>query len=302
MMVSRHTKEAYEALLKRVKSLEEENKRLRNVRTTSEVEVQPKTRDLSKASRNSWVDIYNETTALRKHKMLLGQEVETDDGLEWRVKWSQRVTGLSGLVGLIFWIANQNIAALVFAALGLIFVGILYYKNFSFVIAKRLLREINVVILLVLILCNCIIDVARPRNPVSPLNGIFYMVLVFAFVFLDAIKVKSRVFVLVIGVLFVLLNINAIYHFIFGDWSQGIVLVEYWINGNKYTFMKRSTQQAIFLQLMLFSMNGIYTIFKDRKQELMIFATGHIYRETGTVSKELEDKQHSEKIELENVV
>ena len=38
---------------------------------------------------------------------------------------------------------------------GLIFVcGILYYKNVSFVIAKRLLRETNVVIILVFGLCN----------------------------------------------------------------------------------------------------------------------------------------------------
>ena len=37
-------------------------------------------------------------------------------------------------------------------------------------------------------------------------------------------------------------------------------------------------------------MNGIYTIFKDRKQELMIFATGNIYRDNGTASKEVEQK------------
>ena len=83
-MVVQPSIEAHEALLKRVKALEEENKRLRNEkrdtsRSAAEVEVQPKTRD-RKASRNSWIDIYNENTTLRKHKMLLGQEVETDDG------------------------------------------------------------------------------------------------------------------------------------------------------------------------------------------------------------------------------
>ena len=300
-MVFPPTRVAYEALINEVKALREELKRVRNekkdiCRSTAEVELQPKT---SKARRNSWSEIYKKNTTLRKSKRLLGQKVEIDDGLEWRGKWSQRITGVSGLVGLIFWIARQNIAALVFAALGLIFVGILYYKNFSFVIAKRLLREINVVIILMLIICNCIIDVARPRTPFSPLNGIFCMVLVFAFVFLDAIKVKSRVFVLVIGFLFVLLNINAIYHFIFGDWGQGIVLVEYWIKGNKYTFMKRSTQQAIFLQLMLFSMNAIYTLFKDREMELMIFATGNIYRDTGTASRDVEQKSFVRKIKSE---
>ena len=87
-MVFPPSKEAYEALINEVKALKEENKRLRNVRTTSEVELQPKTRDRKALNKlNSWTDIYNENTTLRKHKMLLGQEVETDDGLEWRVKW-----------------------------------------------------------------------------------------------------------------------------------------------------------------------------------------------------------------------
>ena len=66
--------------------------------------------------------------------------------------------------------------------------------------------------------------------------------------------------------------------------------------------MKRSTQRSIFIQVMLFSMNGIYTLFKDRKQELMIFATGNIYRETGTVSKEVEQKTFVRKIESEKSI
>ena len=45
-------------------------------------------------------------------------------------------------------------ATIVFAALGLVFPGILYYKNVSFVIMKRLLREPNVVIILAFRLCN----------------------------------------------------------------------------------------------------------------------------------------------------
>ena len=53
---------------------------------------------------------------------------------------------------------------------------------------------------------------------------------------------------------------------------------------------------------MLFSMNGVYTIFKDRKQELMIFATGNVYRETGTASKDVEDKQYSEMIKSEKIL
>ena len=140
-----------------------------------------------------------------------------------------------------------------------------------------------------------------PLHSLSPVNGLIYVLVVSAFVFLDAVKVKSRVFVIVVGILFVLVNINNIYHRIFGDWDQGVVLFKYTIQGNKYTFMKRSVKRSIYIQIMLFSMNGIYTLFKDRKQELMIFATGHIYRETGTASKEVEQKSFVRKIKSENL-
>ena len=56
---------------------------------------------------------------------------------------------------------------------------------------------------------------------------------------------------------------------------------------------------ALTIQVLLFSMNGVYTMFKDKKQELMLFATGHIYRETGTASKHVEDKEFSKNIKLE---
>ena len=94
--------------------MKEEKKRTGNVRSTAEIELQPKTRDL-KVSRNSWAEIYKETTALRKHKMLLGQEVQIDDSLEWRVKWAQRGVGALGLLTCIFLVAGPSVAFIVFA-------------------------------------------------------------------------------------------------------------------------------------------------------------------------------------------
>ena len=73
---------------------------------------------------------------------------------------------------------------------------------------------------------------------------------------MDAVKVKSRLFVMAVGITFVLSNINNIYQQIFTDWDQGVVLFKYTIQENEYTFMKRSTQRSIFLQIMLFSMNA----------------------------------------------
>ena len=107
---------------------------------------------------------------------------------------------------------------------------------------------------------------------------------------------------MVVGLTFVLSNINNIYQQIFTDWDQGVVLFKYTIQENEYTVMKRSTKLSIYIQIMLFSMSGIYTIFKDRKQELMIFATGHIYRETGTASKDVEQKSFVRKMKSEKKI
>ena len=106
-------------------------------------------------------------------------------------------------------------------------------------------------------------------------------------------------FTIIIGTLFILINIYSIYSRIFGEADYGVVLFKYTIQGNEYTFMKRSTKRFIYTQIMLFSVNGIYTLLKDRKQELMIFATGNIYRETGTASKEVERESFVRKIESE---
>ena len=51
---------------------------------------------------------------------------------------------------------------IIFGVLSLIFAVLLYYKNVSFVMTKLLLREPNVVIILMLALCNWSIDIVLP--------------------------------------------------------------------------------------------------------------------------------------------
>ena len=128
------------------------------------------------------------------------------------------------------------------------------------------------------------------------------MLLANCFVFMDALKVKSRVLVIVIGSTFTLLNIYNIYGTTFGDWNEGVILLQYTTDGKEHVFMKRSTQRPIYLQILLFSMSGIYTMMFDKKQEHLIFVTGNIYRETGTTSKHVEDTQYSMKMKRERVL
>ena len=65
------------------------------------------------------------------------------------------------------------------------------------------------------------------------------MVAVFAFVFLDAVKVKSRMFVMCAGIIFIFVTVRNIYINTLTDINQGIVLFDYSIQGNKYNFMKQ---------------------------------------------------------------
>eukprot|EP00942_MAST-04A_sp_MAST-4A-sp1_P014094 g14094.t1 len=304
-MVFPPTRAAYEALINEVKLLKEENKQLRNEiketsRSTLEVELEPKTRD-RKASRNSWAAIYHNKTVRRKSLKLLGEDVVMDDWLDWRVKWGQCGIGVSSLIWLIcFFLGRKNvgfqIAFIVFGVIAIIFGVILYYKNVSLVIIKRLLKEPNVVVIVVLTICNCVIDIAQPLSSFTPIYGLIYLVGVNMFLFTDAIKLKSRIFVIICGSVFTVLNLWNMYNNTFGSSNNGVVLFRYTIQSKEYTFMKRATKRSIFLQILLFSISGIYTTFKDKKMEFMIFATGNIYRETGTASKDVEDKTYSMEI------
>ena len=307
-MVFPPTRAAHEALINEVKFLKEENKQLRNEiketsRSTLEVELEPKTRD-RKASRNSWAAIYHNNTVRRKSLKLLGEDVVMDDWLDWRVKWGQRGFGISILIMMILLILHRKsfvfqISLIVFGVVATMFAVILYYKNVSLVIIKRLLKETNVVIIIILAIFNWAIDIAQPFHTLSPIMGLVYLIGVTSFLLMDALKLKSRIFVIICGSIFIVLNLWNIYNHIFGDTSNGVVLFNYTIQGKEYTFMKRATKRSIFIQIMLFGMSGIYTTFKDKKMELMIFATGNIYRETGTASKDVEDKTYSMEIKRE---
>eukprot|EP00943_MAST-04B_sp_MAST-4B-sp1_P000123 g123.t1 len=261
-------------------------------------------------TRNSWAVGAGKGSGVhgsRRSIRLLGIDSEIDEWLEWRVKWGQREAGVSCSLGLICYIAagdtmvGLRIAAVVFSIITLLCFGMFYYKNISFVVVKRLLREPNVIVIAVSSLCICTIDIVRPRIPFDSVYGIIYMLLVNSFVFMDALKVKSRVVVIGIGSIFALLNMYNISGLTFEDSDVGVVLFNYTVDGKELSFMKRSTKRSIFVQILLFGISGIYTMVVDKKQEQLLFVTGKIYRETGTTSKQVEDTQYTMKIKREKV-
>ena len=73
-----------------------------------------------------------------------------------------------------------------------------------------------------------------------------------------------------------------IFEYTFTDVDVGIILFKY---SDDFVFRKRAVKRSLFVQIFLFSLNGLWTMFRDTKMELLMFAKGHIYRETGTSSK-----------------
>ena len=230
----------------------------------------------------------------RNSTLVLGKETFIDDATHKRVQWAQRAIGLLTFLGVFFYILGEStrLDALRIFAIGsgvvaLVCFVLVFYNNISFVMVKRLFKEPTVIIIVALTLCNWTIDIGRPALSLSPVNGFLYMLTVNAFVLADAVILKSRYLMIGFGILFVTLNLYNLYDNTLGDGNEGIVLLDYSIHGKRHTIMKRSTKRSIYLQVLLFSAKGIYTTFVDKSMKLMVFASGHIYRSTGTASEEI---------------
>ena len=79
-----------------------------------------------------------------------------------------------------------------------------------------------------------------------------YMLLINAFVFMDAIVVKSRYLIIGVGVGLVVLSIFNVYGNLLAPWDEGKILLEYSIDTQNYKIMKRDTLRAIYLQILQF--------------------------------------------------
>ena len=222
-------------------------------------------------------------------KRILGTETTIHDSFKRRILWAQRGIYFFKVLGLFSYILAQIVdgsdvrailltSSLTFGGMALLCFGCLYYKNISFVMIRRLSKETNVIIIIILISCNLAIEIARPDNSFSSPLAFVYMLLVYAYVSSDAMICKSRYFIVGIGMISVALSIYNLYGTTLGDWNIGVVLLNYKVGNNSYVIMKRATKRSIHLQILLFSMNSVYTLLTDKAMELMIFATGNVYK------------------------
>ena len=169
----------------------------------------------------------------------------------------------------------------------LIGIFMIYYKNVSYVIIRKLLKESNVIIILSMSIAHVIINGYKPDAGRPFIFDILLFLFINLFVFMDSFKVKSRLFVIIIGILFLIILITNIWRITMGNGgmdSKGefIILLKYKWDGMPYIMYKRPIQRSIFIQTLLFSVSGLYTLFRDTELELMIFCKGNIYRDTGS--------------------
>ena len=206
-----------------------------------------------------------------------------------KIKWSQRGISFFGFFSVVFFILARGtylgyyIATCVFSVLTIGCFVAFYYRNISWAILKLTLKQGNVRVVLISAAMIFVIDILVHESHEVVLSAIFgfvYMAAVLGTVFLDAIKEKSRGFVLTYGLFFTALNLYNIYRRTFDNSELGLVLLKYNINGNEYTFMVRSTKRAIFAQIMFFCLRGIYTMIRDKEMKLLMFVTAKIYRKT----------------------
>ena len=203
--------------------------------------------------------------------MLLGEEIPLDPLVLLRIKRGQYGVCISSLIGVILFVSGNllkspllNSISLEFAGIALFFFGTIFYENTSLVMIKRLMKSTKVIVIVMSGLCNLVIECIVPRRELSPAHAFVFVIIINAYVFLDAVITKSRYFVLGVGIIFFSLNIYNLLGNTIEDWNHGVVLFSYTSEGKEYSIMKRGTCPY----MPMFSFKGIYTMFRDTTMKL----------------------------------
>ena len=156
--------------------------------------------------------------------------------------------------------------------------GMVVYKNVSFSILKRLFTEVNVIMIIIFTLMNTASDAIRTVN--HAVMGYAYFLIVLCVICLDAIKVKSRAFILTFGLAFLVLTtyfwIGHVFLWDTRDKSQ--ILFRGLRNEPLY---KSAMKRWVFSQLIIFSCKGLKTLLLDKNGQYFLFVTSNIFRDSG---------------------
>ena len=249
------------------------------------------------------------TSRRRNTAFILGEEVYVDEtSVKARGKWAVRITNFLGVIAAVLYIIDRAIFGGNNVALGItmaVFVTLclpasiltVFYQNISWELLKRLLKEINVILILLSGLLNGIIDIVWPTSFSSPWLGAGVLFIVVYSILVETSKIKNRKMQLLTQTFFCIIVIYQILNYTVLPTSLGVVLFKY---GSDYVVYKRDIKRMLFIQIFLCSFYAWAVILKDKKTQLLVFATGNIYRDTGTCSKYVEDESFALRRRMES--
>ena len=154
-----------------------------------------------------------------------------------------------------------------FAMIGFAAIFALAYRNFSTVVFKLLVFQINVCLIVIYATCNFLIDIVTPHSESSYANGLFYFGITLVYLFFDCIEIKSRKVVMFFGIFFTVLSLYNLYENSFGDIDIGVALIT--ISGNIIT--KRAIKSFLFMSISLLAWRGFWILLRDTKMKNFIF-------------------------------
>lgn len=236
---------------------------------------------------NSW--------ATERPKKVLG-EVE----IPKRVRYSQGAVYVGMIVAIVFSQLTYNpsnpdqplnpvyFSAFV-CALAVTWVGnsMVLYKNTSFSILRKLVREPNV--WQIAILCIGLLILDGFGSTASMFRSFAYVLGLVMLVLLDAVEKKSRMFVLSAGAVYTLLTIYHVLIRAFAMPGENIVI---FVVLEKYEMNLRSLKRSIFMNQLTLMLSGLITLFADKKMEKLMFCTKHEFNLNLNHVKEDEQRRH----------
>ena len=167
---------------------------------------------------------------------------------------------------------------------------LILYKNTSVTIIYKLLKEPNVWQVIVLSSCLLLIDIFSIGSVSMIVRSVAYVVGLATLVLLDAVEKKSRNFILAAGTVYSLLTLYHVLIRIFSMEEENKILMVIY---GKSIYI-RSMKRSIFSNSFILMLKGLKTLYKDKRQEFLMFCTRHVLLKDEVQSLEEDNDKNEE--------
>ena len=162
----------------------------------------------------------------------------------------------------------------VFILLTYILFALILYGNFSIAVFKAKLKSLHFWIVLFFQAIIAIVDLSFAKTIFNVFNLIAYVTATMLILLVDTMEVKKRSFCITIALLFVILSLYNITNETLGNpYSQEIVL-----QLSTHGISKSVVRKMVYMNTFFMTLKGIIILFKDTKQEKLMFLTKPVFR------------------------